>query len=137
MSRSGLSSSSTDFPAAGSGSGNPHAVAPKHPTASSRAPSFIQRMNAPIVVTHQDGLRFAAQIRQHRLIVDQTEKGGGADTAPTPLELLGASLGSCIALYIHKFLASRGLPTGDVRVEVTTHAMPNPHRVARFDARVV
>ncbi len=94
-------------------------------------------MNPPIIVTHQAGLRFAAQVRQHQVLVDQTEKGAGEDSAPTPLELLGASLGSCIALYVHKFLQARGLPTQDVRVEVTPQTATNPSRIARFEARVV
>lgn len=91
---------------------------------------------APIVVTHRDGLRFSAQIRSHELIVDQSEKGGGRDAGPSPIELLGASLGSCVALYVHKFLLTRGLPTESLRVEVVQHSAQNPNRIASFEVRV-
>jgi putative redox protein len=90
----------------------------------------------PIVVTHLDGLRFAAQIRCHRLIVDQPERGGGHDEGPSPLELLGASLGTCVALYVHKFLAARGLPTDSLSVEVVQLSAPNPNRIAQFEVRI-
>ena len=39
---------------------------------------------APIVVTHETGLSFAAQIRGHRVLTDQSERAGGADRAPSP-----------------------------------------------------
>ncbi|MEO7456913.1 MAG: OsmC family protein [Gemmatimonadaceae bacterium] len=76
----------------------------------------------PIVVTHDAGSRFSARVRGHHVESDQPITSGGTDTAPTPVELLGAALGSCIALYVHKFLAARSLPTDGVRVEVQATA---------------
>ena len=90
----------------------------------------------PIVVTHDSGLRFAVDIRSHRLVLDQPPHAGGDDTGPTPLELLGASLGSCIALYIYRFLAARDLPSAGLRIDVTPHQVPSPNRIAQFDARI-
>ena len=89
----------------------------------------------PMVITHEGGLRFAADIRGHRLIVDQPP-GVGEDTGPTPLELLGASLGTCVALYVHQFCETRGLNHEGLRVEVETVGARNPGRIARFDVRV-
>ena len=74
---------------------------------------------SPIVVTHEKGLSFAAQIREHRLMTDQSARAGGEDSAPSPTELISAALGSCIALYVHQFCVSRGLPHDGMRVEVT------------------
>ena len=79
----------------------------------------------PIVVTHEGGARFAAQIRSHRVVVDQPERGSGADTGPMPLELIGAALGSCIALYVQRFLHVRNLPYHGMRVEVEQHKAPS------------
>jgi uncharacterized OsmC-like protein len=89
------------------------------------------------VVTHEHGVKFAAQIRSHRVVVDQPERGGGNDEGPMPLELLGAALGTCIALYVQKYLASRALPYEGMRVEVEQHNAANPHRVGEFAVRVV
>ena len=77
-----------------------------------------ERVRAPIVVTHKGGVSFAAQIRSHRIITDQPTFAGGKDAGPAPLELLGASLGSCIALYVQQFCHARGLPYEGMRVEV-------------------
>lgn len=90
----------------------------------------------PMVVTHEGGMKFATQIRGHRLIVDQPT-GAGGDEGPMPLELLGASVGSCVALYVQQFCDSRGLPYAGMRVEVRQIGAQNPGRVGRFDVRVV
>ena len=91
----------------------------------------------PTVVTHVDGVRFSIQVRSHELIVDQTLKGGGTDSAPTPIELLGAALGSCIAYYVRQFLKTRALPTDGLRVEVVQRKGSSPSRVEEFLTRVV
>src|SRR5262245_47234546 len=91
----------------------------------------------PIVVSHDNGLRFSADIRSHRLILDQPRYAGGEDAGPTPLELLGASLGSCIALYVYRFLTARNLSVAGLRVEVTPHQVASPNRIAQFDTRII
>jgi len=42
-----------------------------------------------------------------------------------PLELIGAALGSCIALYVQRFLHVRNLPYHGMRVEVEQHKAPS------------
>lgn len=90
----------------------------------------------PIVVTWDGGARFTAAIRGHKLVVDQPPKGGGEDSAPMPLELLPASLGTCIALYVQRFLATRSLDASGLEVAVSSVAAPNPNRITRFDVHV-
>jgi putative redox protein len=91
----------------------------------------------PIVVTHEGGLRFAALVRSHRVFVDQPINAGGGDAAPAPIELLGASLGTCVALYVEQFCYTRHLPTAGMRVEVETVGATNPNRIGHFVVRVV
>lgn len=90
----------------------------------------------PITVTWDGGMRFTADIRGHKVAVDQPARAGGGDTAPMPVELLPASLGTCVGLYVQQFLAARGLDATGLTVEVTTTGAPNPNRLARFDVRV-
>lgn len=90
----------------------------------------------PIVVTHEGGLSFGAQIRTHRIVTDQSVRAGGDDSAPSPLELVSAALGSCIALYVHQFCESRGLPSRGLRVEVTPRNVTSPSRIAELGVRV-
>lgn len=89
----------------------------------------------PMVITHEGGLKFAAQIRQHRLLVDQPEGAGGEDSAVMPLELLGASLGTCVALYVQQFCHTRELRYEGMRVEVDPRGAHG--RIGRFDVRVI
>lgn len=93
--------------------------------------------STPTIVTHVRGEQFSVRIRSHEIVVDQTIAAGGNDSAPTPLELLGASLGSCVAFYVHKFFHARGLPAGDLRVEVTNTRAKNPSRIDSFNVKVV
>ena len=92
---------------------------------------------SPIVVTHEHGVKFAAQIRSHRIVVDQSVRGGGNDEGPAPIELLGASLGTCVALYVQQFCLVRGLPYEGLRVEVDQVGASNPNRIGTFAVRVV
>jgi len=92
---------------------------------------------APIVVTHEEGLRFCAQARTHRIMTDQAEGAGGKDSAPTPLELLGAALGSCIALYVQQFCQVRDLPFEGMKVEIRQRNEANPSRIGKFFVRLL
>lgn len=89
----------------------------------------------PMVITHEGGVKFGAQIRQHKVLTDQTAAGGGEDSAPTPLELLGASLGTCVALYVQQFCATRELPYEGMRVEVDPRGAHG--RIGQFNVRVI
>lgn len=89
------------------------------------------------IVRRAGGLRFEAQVRGHTVSTDQPLSAGGTDTAVTPLELLDAALGSCIALYIVQFCSSRELPVDGLLVEVCSERAPgSPKRIGRFDVRV-
>jgi putative redox protein len=70
-------------------------------------------------------------------MVDQPHRGGGEDTAPAPLELLGAALGTCVALYVQQFCEARALPYDGLRIEVEQHGATSPNRVERFVVRVL
>jgi putative redox protein len=90
---------------------------------------------APMVVTHEGGKKFATQIRGHRLVVDQPA-GVGGDEGPMPIELLGAALGTCVALYVQQFCESRNLPHEGMTVEVQQHGAQNPGRIGTFAVAV-
>jgi len=93
--------------------------------------------HAPMVITHEGGLKFAAQVRSHRILTDQPQRAGGGDSAPMPIELLGAALGTCIALYVQQYLHTRDLPYEGMRVEVEQRGAANPSRIGEFSVRVI
>jgi len=90
----------------------------------------------PITVTWDGGVRFTADIRGHKVHVDQPVKAGGQDSAPMPLELMSASLGTCVAFFVQQFLVTRGLDATGLAVDVQSLGAANPHRIGRFEVNV-
>jgi uncharacterized OsmC-like protein len=88
----------------------------------------------PVTVTHLGGMRFCAEVRGHRIVVDQPVTVGGTDSAPSPIELLTSSLGCCVAFYVQQFCHSRALPYLGMSVEVTPQTTAG--RIDRFMVRV-
>lgn len=93
-------------------------------------------MRPLVKVSWDGGVRFTADVRGHKIRVDQPRQGGGEDTAPSPLELLPASLGTCVAFFVQQFLATRGVNTTGLEVDVGVMGAPNPHRIGRFEVHV-
>ena len=63
------------------------------------------------------GYRHVVKVRQHRLHSDEPVAAGGSDAAPSPQELLAASLASCTAATMEMYAARKGWNLGDVEVE--------------------
>ena len=58
------------------------------------------------------------------------------ETAPTPVELLGASLAACVAYYARRFLARHGLEDGSLRAHCDMDFLDHPWRVGALQVRV-
>jgi putative redox protein len=59
---------------------------------------------------------------------DEPERAGGEDTAPTPHELLAASLASCVSTTLAMYARTKGWELGGVLVEVEYDAQSTPRR---------
>jgi putative redox protein len=57
-------------------------------------------------------------VRSHRVPVDEPEDHGGNDAAPSPQELLAASLAACTAITMEMYAARKGWDVGDIAVDV-------------------
>jgi|GEM_PF-154726 len=96
------------------------------------------RLAAPAArVTHEGGDVFEIVVRGHRIRVDQPLASGGSDTAPTPTELLIASLASCVAFDVRRYLTRHDLPTTGLEVDADYTTGVRPARVAGVQVRVV
>ena len=62
--------------------------------------------------------RHMVDIRSHHVSVDEPLEAGGDDTAPSPQEMLAASLASCTALTMEMYAQRKGWDLGYVEVEV-------------------
>jgi putative redox protein len=61
--------------------------------------------------------KHVVQVRQHRLLADEPLDTGGDDSAPSPQELLAASLASCTAITMEMYAQRKGWDIGGVEVE--------------------
>ncbi|HYP55316.1 MAG TPA: OsmC family protein [Solirubrobacterales bacterium] len=62
--------------------------------------------------------RHMVDIRSHHVSVDEPLDAGGDDTAPSPQEMLAASLASCTAITMEMYAQRKGWDLGYVEVEV-------------------
>ncbi|HVF77919.1 MAG TPA: OsmC family protein [Solirubrobacteraceae bacterium] len=62
------------------------------------------------------GYRHIVKVRQHRLNSDEPVDAGGDDAAPSPQELLAASLASCTAATMEMYAKRKGWELRDVEV---------------------
>lgn len=85
-------------------------------------------------VTPEEGHRFAIAVRDHIVYVDQPTTAGGADSAPTPLELFLASLAACVAHYARGYLDRHDLASDGLAVHANGDLVNGP---ARLDEIVI
>ena len=98
---------------------------------------WLRPAEAPAArVVHEGGDAFEIVVREHRIRVDQPLSAGGTDTAPTPTELFIASLASCVAFYVRRYLARHDLPTAGLLVDADFTMASRPARVAAVTIRV-
>lgn len=60
-----------------------------------------------------------AQVRGHKIIIDQPKEFGADDTGPTPPELLAISYGSCVLSTIQLLAVQQKLDISNIKVSVT------------------
>ena len=65
----------------------------------------------------QEGFRHVIKVRDHRLGADEPRDAGGEDSAPSPQELLAASLASCTAVTMEMYASRKGWDLSDVEVQ--------------------
>ncbi len=81
-----------------------------------------------ITVSRKEALEFSIRVRGHEVISDMSERDGGRDAGPSPAELLGGSLGACIAMMVQSYCQRHGYE-GDVGVGLTLELADKPKRV--------
>jgi putative redox protein len=58
------------------------------------------------------------KVRDHQLTADEPTDKGGEDSAPSPQELLAASLASCTAITMEMYASRKGWDIADLEVQV-------------------
>lgn len=65
-----------------------------------------------------EGFRSEISIRQHKLAADEPLSLGGVDSAPNPVELILAALGSCQEITYRAYATAMGISLDSVSVEL-------------------
>lgn len=69
-----------------------------------------------MVIDFPGGARVDAHFGDFTVKTDQSPRGGGEQSAPTPFSLFLSSLATCSGIYVLNFCKQRGLPTEDIRL---------------------
>ena len=93
-------------------------------------------MSEVIRVDHKEGDLFEIGIRDHLVHVDQPVDAGGSDAAPTPVELFVASLASCVAFYVRRYLARHSLPSDGLSIAADFTMAERPARVGQVHVSI-
>lgn len=65
-----------------------------------------------------EGFHSEAQVRDHRVTIDEPRGIGGSDLGPSPIELVLAALGSCQEITYRAFATALDIPLESVAVTV-------------------
>jgi putative redox protein len=87
------------------------------------------------VARRRDGYEHEIEIREHRLIADETQEDGGGDSGPRPTELLAAALASCTAITLEMYANRKEWELGQVEVAVEFET-PTRETAAGFAVRI-
>jgi putative redox protein len=69
-----------------------------------------------IVISLPGGRRVDARVGAHTIRTDQAREDGGEDSAPRPIQLFLASIGTCAGIYVQGFCAKRNIPTEGIQL---------------------
>tara|TARA_Y100000815_G_scaffold108865_1_gene97482 strand:- start:34455 stop:35693 length:1239 start_codon:yes stop_codon:yes gene_type:complete len=75
--------------------------------------------NIRVSETRESKFQNIVQAGAHRFFADEPVSVGGADTGPSPYDLLGAALGACTAMTLRIYADFKKLPLGAVTVDVS------------------
>ena len=86
----------------------------------------MDKMTFRSVVTWTgQGLSSDARSGPHTIRIDEPEDLGGANSGPSPVQLLLSALGGCLVALVNTFAPVHGVEVKDVRVDVRGDLDPN------------
>ena len=93
-------------------------------------------MEAVIEISVQEGTKLEAMVNGRSIQTDLPEKDGGQDSAPTPVDLFLAALGTCSTTYAKKFCDSRKISSQGLAVRMRCDISMEKFRINRITFEV-
>ena len=94
-------------------------------------------MESKFNITFDGNKKVSAHLREFTIHTDQQEKGGGENTAPSPLEHFLASIGTCAGFYVASFCQSRAIPTDKMSIVQTVFRNDETHMVEKITLDII
>jgi len=79
-------------------------------------------MAREVTVTASGGLQAAVHVGEHVLVADVPAQRGGADTGPSPGELLLTAIGTCKVITVRAYAARRQWPLEGVEARLASRS---------------
>jgi len=87
-------------------------------------------------ITYLGSKCFKAVTRDQELIIDQPTEYGGTNKGFTPPELLIASLGSCVGVYVENFCLRHEIDISKMEIDLQWEKVMEPTRLDKINCQV-
>lgn len=101
------------------------------------APDQEPPTDVEAVETGKGKFQLRLQTGKHQLIADEPASFGGLDSGPSPFQLLGSALASCMTMTVRLYADQKGWPVKRIRTGVGHTREPDQTPRDRFDVRIM
>lgn len=106
-------------------------------TQSSPSSAQVSAKPGPLArATTASGLTTPVRVRDFELATDEPEHLGGANTAPTPIEVMLGALASCTTITIRLYADRKGMPLDEVSASAQGWWQVAGHGLGRIDMTI-
>ena len=99
-------------------------------------PIHDETQKESMTISWRKRVQFSVDVRKHHFLVDQPAEEGGQDEGIAPVEMLVASLGTCIGYFAVRFCQRHKIPTAGFKVSMEWSYTEQPHRIGLMTAHV-
>ncbi|MCL6697738.1 bifunctional alpha/beta hydrolase/OsmC family protein [Sphingomonas sp. NSE70-1] len=100
------------------------------------APGKDPPVDVEAVETGKGKFQLRIQTGKHQLIADEPASFGGLDSGPSPFQLLGSALASCMTMTVRLYADQKGWPLKRIRTNVGHTRELDQSPRDRFDVRI-